>query len=184
MIPIAAFLSGAFLWTLLEYLIHRFLGHAHTKNPFGQEHVAHHSRGNYFAPWYKKLGAAALLSALLLPPGLYFAGSAGGLFVGGLLLMYGSYELLHRLEHVHSGFGAYGRWARRHHFYHHFHDPKMNHGVTTPIWDIVFGTYVPIEDPIEVPKKLQMAWLCDPTTQEVWPQHAGDYALRGRKARV
>ncbi len=177
-----AFLAGAFLWTFLEYVIHRFLGHRSTKNPFGSEHTAHHSKGDYFAPWYKKLGAAGLVCALLLPPGLWLAGSAGASFVVGLLGMYGSYEVLHRLEHVHCGIGAYGRWARRHHFYHHFHDPKKNHGVTTPIWDLVFGTYVPVSEPIKVPRKLQMRWLVDPSTGDVWARHASDYALRGRPA--
>jgi sterol desaturase/sphingolipid hydroxylase (fatty acid hydroxylase superfamily) len=181
---VAAFLSGAFLWTFLEYVIHRFLGHVHTRNPFGSEHVAHHSRGEYFAPWYKKAAATLALCAILVPPALWLFGTIGATFVAGLLTMYVSYEVLHRLEHVHAGIGAYGRWARRHHFYHHFHDPRVNHGVTTPVWDIVFGTYVRVDEPIRVPAKLKMAWLCDPETDEVWPQHAQHYTLRKRRVRA
>ncbi|MCB9677987.1 MAG: sterol desaturase family protein [Alphaproteobacteria bacterium] len=177
---LVAFLAGAFLWTFLEYVIHRFLGHERTQNPFGVEHVAHHSRGDYFAPAAKKIGAAAVFAAVLLPPGVLLGGTLGVAFVVGLLASWMAYEVLHRLEHVHSGFGAYGRWARRHHFYHHFHDPRVNHGVTTPLWDIVFGTYVRVDAPIRVPRKLQMRWLCDPATQDVWPALAGDYTLRGK----
>ena len=174
---------GALSWTLLEYLIHRFLGHWHTKNPFGAEHTAHHSRGNYFAPWYKKLGATALFSAFLFPISYLFAGSAGVAYTLGLIAFYGYYEALHFSEHKRAGLGAYGRWARRHHFYHHFHNPRVNHGVTTPLWDLVFGTYVAVQEPIRVPQKLQMAWLCDPTTHDVWTRLQPTYELRTRKKR-
>lgn len=178
-------LLGALTWTFLEYVIHRFLGHEHTKNPFGAEHTAHHSRGNYFAPWYKKLGAAIATTAITLPPAVLLVGpAAGSAYVAGLVGFYLCYEVLHRLEHVHAGFGAYGRWARRHHFYHHFHDPSMNHGVTTPIWDLVFGTYVPVAEKIRVPEKLQMSWLCDPATGDVWAELSGIYELRRRKKAV
>lgn len=37
---------------------------------------------------------------------------------------YVSYEVMHRRKHTHPGFGPYGRYTRRHHFYHHFVDPR------------------------------------------------------------
>ena len=176
---------GAFTWTFLEYMIHRFLGHEHTKNFFGWEHTAHHSRGNYFAPWYKKFGAAVGTTLVTLPPAVLLVGPVlGSAYVAGLVGFYLYYEVLHRLEHVHQGVGAYGRWARRHHFYHHFHDPKMNHGVTSPIWDMLFGTYVPVTEKIRVPEKLQMSWLVDAATGEVWPELADMYELRRRKKKA
>ncbi|MCA9568517.1 MAG: sterol desaturase family protein [Myxococcales bacterium] len=181
---VVALAAGALSWTFLEYVFHRFLGHEHRHNPFGAEHTAHHSRGDYFAPWTKKLAAALVLAAGLVPAALLVAGAPGGAFCAGLFAAYGGYEVLHRLEHVHSGFGAYGRWARRHHFYHHFHDPRMNHGVTSPLWDIVFGTYVRVEGPIRVPARLKMCWLCDPSTDDVWPELASDYLLRMRRDRA
>jgi hypothetical protein len=74
---------------------------------------------------------------------------------------------------------AYGRWARRHHFSHHFVDARYNHGVTTPIWDMVFGTYRrPV--PIKVPAKLTMSWLLDEGGQ-LRPEYSGDYFLAGRR---
>lgn len=179
---LVAFLLGAFAWTFLEYVIHRFLGHWRPRNPFGMEHVAHHKKGDYFAPWYKKVGAAVLFSALLLPPGMLLLGTDGAAFVSGLIGCWMLYEVIHRLEHVTSGIGPYGRWARRHHFYHHFHDPTVNHGVTTPLWDVVFGTYVRVEGPIEVPEKLVMSWVVDPSTDDVRSDLVGDYTIRRRVA--
>ncbi len=166
---LAAGLAGALSWTFLEYVIHRWLGHdrRYRRTPFGVEHVRHHAEGNYFAPSHKKLLAAAVAAAVLIPPAALALGATlGAAYVGGLLGFYGVYEVLHRLEHVHPGLGAYGRWARRHHFTHHFVDARCNHGVTTPLWDLVFGTYRrPTR--MTVPRKLAMPWLTDPVTGTV-----------------
>jgi sterol desaturase/sphingolipid hydroxylase (fatty acid hydroxylase superfamily) len=176
---IVAALLGALTWTLLEYLIHRWMGHDRRfrKSPFGVEHVRHHIEGNYFAPTWKKLIAAALFAGVALGPALAIGGVAGLGYVAGLVAFYGAYELLHRREHTHAGIGPYGRWARRHHFHHHFVDGRRNHGVTSPIWDFVFGTY---ERPsiIRVPAKLCMSWLRDPATGQIRSEHAMTYQLR------
>jgi sterol desaturase/sphingolipid hydroxylase (fatty acid hydroxylase superfamily) len=176
-----AALLGVFTWTFLEYVIHRWLGHfkRFRKNPFGVEHVRHHIEGNYFAPSWKKLIIAAVFSALLGILGVAVAGRTVGIaYVAGLMGFYGAYELLHRLEHVWAGFGPYARWARKHHFYHHFVDARANHGVTSPIWDFVFGTY---RKPgvITVPRKLCMAWLVDPATGDIRAAHAETFVLKG-----
>lgn len=179
-LPIAAAaFAGAFTWTFLEYVIHRWLGH-HPRfrgNPFGVEHVQHHIAGDYFAPSWKKLLVALLAGAVAGAPAVLALGTTLGVaYVAGLLGFYGVYELLHRLEHVWEGIGPYGRWARRHHFTHHFVDARCNHGVTTPLWDLVFGTYRKV-DVITVPPKLAMPWLKDPATGALRPSLAGTFAL-------
>lgn len=179
----AALILGAFTWTLLEYFIHRFLGHHKRlrKNPFAKEHIRHHAEGDYFAPSWKKAGAAVLLFVVVIGPAVALTSPATGVaWVLGLVGFYLFYELLHRLEHVHGGFGAYGRWARRHHFYHHFVDARFNHGVTTPLWDHVFGTHRTAEV-ITVPPRLMMSWLGDPENG-VRPEYAATFALKKKAA--
>lgn len=179
-----AVILGALTWTLLEYVIHRFLGH-HRKlrgNPFGIEHVRHHAEGGYFAPSWKKGLVALIFGVVLGVPSALLVGGVGIAFVAGLLGWYLLYETLHRLEHVHGGIGPYGRWARRHHFTHHFVDPRSNHGVTTPLWDLVFRTYRR-PTTIPVPHKLAMPWLINSATGEVLPVWARTYQLV-RKAAV
>lgn len=178
---LAAIALGILTWTLLEYVFHRFVGHSRhaNKNPFGGEHTAHHSRGNYFAPSWKKALATVVFTAMVLPLATVVAGFELGLaFTCGLIGFYVSYEVLHRLMHVYEGIGPFGRWARRHHFFHHFHDPKKNHGVTSPLWDIVFGTHEPVRVKVEVPEKLAMQWLTDPATGEVKRHLSSSFALR------
>jgi sterol desaturase/sphingolipid hydroxylase (fatty acid hydroxylase superfamily) len=175
-----AALLGAFTWTLLEYVIHRFLGHEPKlrPNPFATEHIRHHSEGDYFAPTWKKLLAAALVTALLSGPAVWLAGAAIGLsYLAGLMFFYGVYEVLHRREHTHPGFGAYGRWARKHHFAHHYADARSNHGVTTPLWDLVFGTYRPVQT-VRVPAKFVMPWLKDPVTGRVRDEFAHTFTTQ------
>jgi sterol desaturase/sphingolipid hydroxylase (fatty acid hydroxylase superfamily) len=178
-IHLAAAGAGVLTWTLLEYLIHRWMGHDRRfrKTPFGVEHVRHHIEGDYFAPTWKKLIVAVAVIGVVGVPAVAIAGGAGAWYVGGLVGFYGVYEWLHRREHTHAGFGPYGRWARCHHFHHHFVDGRTNHGVTSPIWDVVFGTYRR-PTTIAVPRKLCMAWLLDPETGGIRAAHAQTYLLR------
>jgi len=175
-------LLGVLSWTFLEYVIHRWMGHDRRfhKSPFGKEHVRHHIEGDYFAPTYKKAIAAAIAALLLYAPAVLIAGPARGIaFLVGLISFYAVYEIVHRREHTHAGIGPYGRWARRHHFHHHFVDGRSNHGVTSPLWDLVFGTYQRVGQ-IPVPRRLCMTWLRDPQTGDVRSEHASTFVLRDR----
>lgn len=174
-----AVVGGVTLWSLCEYLLHRFLGHDKRTwpNGFAAEHTRHHSQGDYFAPAWKK-GLAALAALLIVTPlAVWAAGLAhGGLFSAAFVAMYLTYEGLHRRAHTHPGLGRYGRFLRRHHFYHHFADPKTNHGVTSPLWDWLFGTLAATPQ-LRVPEKLAMVWLVDPQSGEVREEFRRDYAL-------
>jgi 4-hydroxysphinganine ceramide fatty acyl 2-hydroxylase len=175
-----ALLLGAFTWSFLEYCIHRWLGHDRRFRPnfFATEHVRHHIEGDYFAPAKKKALAAMVMLIVVGGPAMWIAGpAAGGAWISGLVGFYLFYEVLHRREHTHAGVGPYGRWARRHHFYHHFVDARVNHGVTSPIWDLVFGTYR-MPDTITVPPRLMMPWLGTRETG-IKPEHRAHYALKG-----
>lgn len=181
-IAFALFL-GILTWSFMEYSIHRWLGHDRKTMPnfFSVEHLRHHSEGNYFAPMTKKVGAVAVAMALIGTPAYLAFEVAGVAYVAGLLGFYLFYEILHRLEHTHGATTAYGRWARRHHFHHHFHNPKMNHGVTSPLWDVVFGTYQHPAAVITVPQRLQMPWLAEEGSDRVHDRWAEHYAIRTAK---
>lgn len=177
---LVAAVMGIASWSLAEYCIHRWAGHDARFRPnfFEREHTRHHARGNYFAPSWKKLAAALVVLALVAPIAAAIVGPELGLtYAAGFAGFYLSYEVIHHRAHASSGFGPYGRWLRRHHFWHHFENPRANHGVTSPIWDYVFRTR---EAPnvIRVPRKLAMVWLVDPATNDVHAEFAEQYALR------
>lgn len=172
--------AGAFTWTLIEYVLHRVVFHELSSAALGaQEHRQHHARPDYFAPAWQKALAALAASAVILPAAWLAAGiGVAASFTGGFIAMYVAYELLHRRCHTHPPRGPYGRWRRRNHFAHHFADPRRGHGVTTPLWDHVFGTRLPVER-VRVPRRLAMRWLLD-ERGEVRPPFEADYELVGK----
>lgn len=154
---------GGLLWTLTEYVLHRFLGHVKTKylvrSRFHKEHTKHHLISDYFASALDKV-----LTLMATTPIIFFLsypllGTFLALsFTGGFSLMYLSYELVHLRMHIKAPPHFYASRMRAHHFYHHFVDENMNHGVTTPLWDIVFRTY---RKPAIIPfqEKFRLGWI-------------------------
>ncbi len=177
--PILSLAAGAASWTLVEYLLHRFVFHGSSPKAIGAvEHRQHHARPDYFAPWWQKALAAAAATALMLPGVALVAGAETSLcFTLGFIAMYLLYEVLHRRAHTRPPLGRYGRWRRRNHFAHHFADPRRAHGVSLPVWDRVFGTRLPL-DPVRVPRRLAMSWLVDEGGR-VRAAFASDYVLVG-----
>lgn len=189
--PLAAAV-GVATWSAAEYALHRFIGHGPRRRrparwyeritpagllaEFNEEHLAHHADPTYFAPTERKALAAVLVTVA--------SGVAGSLLVGprrawsfalGFGAMYSSYELLHRRIHTHPPTGRYSRWARRHHLLHHFRAPRMNHGVTSPLWDHAFATETPDPGQLRVPTRLAPHWMVDPATGGTRDEYRGDY---------
>lgn len=174
------FAVGAFSWSFSEYALHNWVGHlGRGRNEFSREHLAHHGDTRYFTPTHRKIAVTAAATLILGSPLIVWGGLLGACYVLGFLVAYIGYEVLHRRIHTHPPTGPYSRWARRHHYYHHFSGPRFNHGVTSPIWDKVFGTW---KEPgvIRVPAKHAMVWLLDPDTGDVRPEYARDYVLARR----
>lgn len=163
-----AFAAGLLLWTFLEYVLHRFAFH---ERKLGQraarEHLEHHAKVDHFAPLSHKLALAVpIVGAIfgvcwLVTSAPVAAGLAVGVVTGWL-----SYEVLHRRIHVAAPLNAYGRWARRHHLSHHFGNAKLNHGVSSPFWDHVFGTHAP-KATVLVPRRhaTKFPWLLEDATR-------------------
>jgi len=187
-----AFALGAATWSFAEYTLHRFAGHGPRKKKndgrlglldgdFGSQHQAHHADTRYFAPTLHKVKAAAVVIPTLATVGSLVVGPRRAWsFALGFGITYAGYEILHRRTHTHAPRGPYSRWARRHHLYHHFESPKANHGVTSPVWDHVFGTY---EQPgvIRVPERHAPPWLFDGLSGNFKNEYAADYVLSRKR---
>jgi sterol desaturase/sphingolipid hydroxylase (fatty acid hydroxylase superfamily) len=159
-----AFVLGLFLWTFLEYLLHRWVFHERVLGgAMAREHLEHHAKVDYFAPLSVKLALAVPIVGAIFAVGLLFTAAtfASGLVIG-VLTGWIVYEVIHRRIHVAAPLNAYGRWARKHHLSHHFGNAKLNHGVSTPIWDHVFGTYAP-DATVLVPRRhaAKFPWLLE-----------------------
>ena len=143
---------------------------------FSREHLAHHREFGYSTPWPTKVRMALPIVLVVLGISWWIAGPLIAVaFTLGLGGAYLGYEWVHHICHVAAPKTAFGRWARRHHFYHHFTSAKYNHGVTSPLWDVVFRTY---RSPglIRVPPKHVMDWLVD-ESGAVKPEFSDHYEL-------
>ena len=141
----AEFTGGIVLWTLLEYLFHRFLFHIVPSSPWlreRQQHLLHHQTPEepaYFVvPLWVSLPLATVVWAALRVIVGSWPGAA--LATAGVIVGYIAYELVHYRVHQDGGGSRLVRFWRRHHFYHHYADDQRCYGFTTPLWDYVFGT--------------------------------------------
>ncbi len=137
---IALFVVGVIFFTFLEYAVHAWLFHKnHPLKAFIEGHAHHHQNPfSYDAmPFFMSAVIATIFAWLLhfiMPTPDALA------IVGGMALGYFNYGIMHHIMHRVEFNSKYWRYMQEFHFVHH-KKPKMNHGVTTDIWDRVFGTY-------------------------------------------
>jgi sterol desaturase/sphingolipid hydroxylase (fatty acid hydroxylase superfamily) len=131
---------GVILWTLVEYLMHRFV--YHEVAVIKELHGMHHAHPNDFigSPiWVSIVSFSSFLFCLVLLLDIEIAcGTTAGLIVG-----YISYLLIH--DAVHRWQLSERSWLRSlrlRHLRHHRHPVPGNFGVTTNFWDLVFGTAI------------------------------------------
>jgi sterol desaturase/sphingolipid hydroxylase (fatty acid hydroxylase superfamily) len=132
-------LGGLGVWTLLEYVIHRFV--LHRIDPFRRWHLEHHCQPSVpmrTPLWFSMLLVGALVAIpLLWPTNSYVAAS----FSCGLIIGYVAHEVVH--HRLHQGSPPGGDWLtvrRRHHLHHHDLDEHSAYGTLTDFWDNLFGT--------------------------------------------
>jgi sterol desaturase/sphingolipid hydroxylase (fatty acid hydroxylase superfamily) len=126
-------------WTLIEYLLHRlFFHHAPILKDIHERH--HHSPDELIGTpaWASVLIA---LVAVALPAWLLLGFDLGTAATAGLASGYLWYVFVHYATHQwRPRRGSYLYRARLRHVLHHHLSHDANFGVTTGIWDHVFGT--------------------------------------------
>lgn len=170
---------GAASWTLTEYLLHRFFGHelrgAFRKFIFFKEHMKHHHKKDYFASTKDKLLTAFGIGQVVFTLSFLVGGKMIAItYTASFLAMYYVYEVIHRRLHVLAPKHSYAGKMRAHHFYHHFVDERMNHGVTTAFWDRVFRTYAEAKF-IPIPKKFSLDWITEISAEKDFIDQYGNH---------
>lgn len=131
-------LLGAVLWTLLEYLIHRFV--LHGLDPFRQWHGSHHRRPQALI-CTPTLVSALAFGGLVLLPSLWWLPAPLGLALSlGVLAGAFVYSLTHHAIHHWRGQSPWLRRLQHWHLRHHHSARPVCFGVTTRGWDRLFGS--------------------------------------------
>ena len=133
--------SGLMGWTLIEYLLHRFV--LHGLQPFQGWHAAHHDRPTALI-CTPTVFSAGLFAVLVWLPAILLLGRWPALALTlGVLSGYLAYTVTHHLTHHrrprNSWLAQRKRWHAAHHQAHHARQPVC-FGVTTGLWDRVFGS--------------------------------------------
>jgi len=132
----ALFAAGLLAWTMIEYLLHRLAFHGFA--PHSEHHAVPTDPAFIVAPLWLSLSATAVLfGAFSLAARSW---SAGASVVAGVIAGYLAYEAIHLCIHSPAPGGAVLRALRKHHYYHHFASDQVCYGVTSPLWDWVFGS--------------------------------------------
>ena len=141
----ALFLLGILLWTLIEYLIHRYIFHYEPKTRWGKQlhfviHGVHHDYPNDA----RRLVMPPVISIPLafLFFGLFFLifGSLAPAVFAGLVFGYVCYDMLHYATHHLAMKSGVWLWLKQYHLRHHFKDDHVGYGISSPLWDYVFRT--------------------------------------------
>jgi dihydroceramide fatty acyl 2-hydroxylase len=146
------FLGGIFFWTLTEYILHRFVFHYQPTSGWGKRlhflaHGVHHDYPSDSTRLVMPPSVSIPLAVLFY--GLFFLvipAAALTAFFAGFLFGYVCYDTIHYATHHAPMNGRLGRWLKQHHLRHHFRDDEHGFGVSTPLWDYVFGTMEKRED--------------------------------------
>ncbi|KAJ1024426.1 hypothetical protein NDA18_004593 [Ustilago nuda] len=139
---------GVVIWTLLEYSIHRFLFHIDNILPdqpaFLTLHFLLHGVHHYLPMDRLRLVMPPLLFFVLSYPftqlahALFPKAVANGI-ISGSFSMYVVYDCMHYALH-HTKLPQYMKSMKQYHLEHHYKNFELGFGVTSKVWDYVFGT--------------------------------------------
>lgn len=138
--------GGLMSWTFVEYVLHRFVFHLEGESNFSKRfhffvHGVHHEDGNDPT----RLVMPPLVSA---PLALFFYGFfklvfgpvLAQPFFAFFVIGYLCYDYIHYYVHFFTPTSRIGKALKSSHMKHHYVDPDSRFGVSSPLWDFIFGT--------------------------------------------
>ena len=155
LLPVAiGYLGGLLLWSLAEYLLHRYVFHYEPEPEWLQRvwyliHGVHHEqpqcKTRLVMPPILSIplallhyGLFVLVVGVLLHSPLWVAPLFAGFITGYLI-----YDMVHYATHHLGMKWGFLKFLKRYHLLHHYKTPDDRYGISSPIWDVVFGTRPP-----------------------------------------
>lgn len=145
LVVLGFFVLGVLTWTLLEYVIHRYVFHYEPKTRLGKllhfiMHGVHHDYPNdatrLVMPPIISVPLAVLFYAIFFLTLGRFAPAA----LAGFGFGYVCYDTIHYATHHFAMKRGVWRWLKQYHLRHHYQDDQAGYGVSSPLWDYVFRT--------------------------------------------
>lgn len=144
------FLLGVLMWTLDEYIVHRWLFHMRppTNSKFLiTAHFLLHGQ-HHKSPMDKKRLVFPPLPATVLGVIIYYTyrliapPAVTHVLFAGTIVGYLGYDLIHYYLHHGTPFLTYFQDLKTYHVKHHFKDQQRGFGISSKLWDYPFGTLI------------------------------------------
>jgi sterol desaturase/sphingolipid hydroxylase (fatty acid hydroxylase superfamily) len=138
---------GLFFWTLTEYVLHRYVFHFKPRNEWQRKlhfiiHENHHVDPNDPTRLVMPPAGSLIIGTFLY---LFYRTFLGAVWVDpfffGFSIGYLTYDYTHFAIHHFKPQTRLGRMNKQHHMLHHFAGEASRWGVSSPLWDYVFGTH-------------------------------------------
>ena len=142
------FVAGLLTWGLYEYAVHRWVLHREPKAegfnlPCNLTHLRHHADPNSLQRLNVQLTESVPVCIVYYLLAWVLTGSwqAATHLYTGLMAGYFFYEYLDFQAHHGTSRGRLTRYFRKYHLQHHHYDATVRFGVTSPLFDYLFGTF-------------------------------------------
>jgi sterol desaturase/sphingolipid hydroxylase (fatty acid hydroxylase superfamily) len=143
---ISLIVLGIIIWSVAEYMLHRFVFHYIPTSKLGQKihfifHGVHH---DYPSDSRRLVMPPSVSLPLAIIFFLLFYAILGKIYVApfmtGFLTGYLFYDMTHYAVHHFNMHSKFWLAIKNHHMKHHYKDPAKGFGVSSPIWDKIIGT--------------------------------------------
>lgn len=140
------FIMGMLLWTLAEYLLHRYIFHFDAKSKLGKRfvflfHGLHHDDPHDPTRLVMPPAPAILISSFLyFLMWIIFPLVILDALFASFMIGYLFYDYIHYGTHHFSMKNKMAKYLKAYHLKHHFLHEPSRYGVSSPLWDYVFKT--------------------------------------------
>ncbi len=152
------FLGGVFFWTFFEYIMHRFIFHMASESKRAKKfmyllHGNHHhyprDRDRLFMPPVPSI----LISSIIFLAMYGLMETNTFMFFPGFMFGYLLYGSMHYAIHAWTPPFKWMKPLWRNHHLHHYKNDQHGYGVSSTLWDHIFGTMFDLKNEKEDKEK-------------------------------
>jgi sterol desaturase/sphingolipid hydroxylase (fatty acid hydroxylase superfamily) len=154
------FLAGMLFWTLFEYIAHRFLFHFVANSGKAQKFIYTLHGNHHHYPRDKQRLFMPPVPSLILASAIFglqwlIMGEQTLMFFPGFLFGYLMYGSMHYAIHAWNPPFKWMKGLWRNHHLHHYKNEHNGFGVSSTIWDHIFGTMFDLKKEKEDKEKVK-----------------------------
>ena len=144
-VGILVLLSGVFAFTFVEYMMHKHFFHMEPDTPIKDKlqysvHGVHHDyprdKDRLAMPPFVSIAYVLVFYAVFS----FIMGDYALYFLPGFLIGYSGYLGVHYIVHAYQPPKNFLKILWVNHAVHHYKDPDVAFGVSSPLWDYILGT--------------------------------------------